>query len=149
MLCSSNTNSSSANKSFFFHVMFSFITGQKNNCLLCPWPNSPTRAWIYDTDSPVAASVAKRVECVTGLDTAQRVPDGPTSGEAFQVRDMMMMNVVMMSVVTMMLWWCLLWWWLLWWWCYGDICCNDDVMMMSIMMSVVMMTSVVMMLVLI
>ncbi|CAG5123945.1 unnamed protein product, partial [Candidula unifasciata] len=42
-------------------------------------------AWIYDADSPVATAVAKRIECVTGLDTSQRYPDGPTSGEAFQV----------------------------------------------------------------
>ncbi|CAG5116008.1 unnamed protein product, partial [Candidula unifasciata] len=42
-------------------------------------------AWIYDKDSPHAASVARRIECITGLDTSQREPQGPHSGEPFQV----------------------------------------------------------------
>nr|KAI8737383.1 prolyl 4-hydroxylase subunit alpha-3 [Biomphalaria glabrata] len=42
-------------------------------------------AWIWDNDSTKAKTLAKKIEHVTGLDTSQRLPDGPSSGEAFQV----------------------------------------------------------------
>ncbi|XP_059173651.1 prolyl 4-hydroxylase subunit alpha-3-like [Physella acuta] len=42
-------------------------------------------AWIWDNESKMATSIAKRIECITGLDTSQRLPFGPSSGEAFQV----------------------------------------------------------------
>uniref|UniRef100_A0A2C9KZG1 Uncharacterized protein n=1 Tax=Biomphalaria glabrata TaxID=6526 RepID=A0A2C9KZG1_BIOGL len=41
-------------------------------------------AWIWDNDSTKAKTLAKKIEHVTGLDTSQRLPDGPSSGEAFQ-----------------------------------------------------------------
>nr|KAG5692058.1 hypothetical protein BaRGS_021490 [Batillaria attramentaria] len=41
--------------------------------------------WITDSESPIAARLSARVEDITWLDTEQRLPAGPFSGEAFQV----------------------------------------------------------------
>ncbi|KAH9513593.1 hypothetical protein Btru_033446 [Bulinus truncatus] len=42
-------------------------------------------AWIWDNESKMAREISKKIELVTQLDTSQRLPDGPSSGEAFQV----------------------------------------------------------------
>ncbi|CAG5130153.1 unnamed protein product, partial [Candidula unifasciata] len=42
-------------------------------------------AWIYDCDSAIVASISTRIAHITGLETAQRLPDGPSSAEPLQV----------------------------------------------------------------
>ncbi|XP_059173648.1 prolyl 4-hydroxylase subunit alpha-3-like [Physella acuta] len=42
-------------------------------------------SWIRDYESDLASSISKRIEYITGLDTSQRHPYGPSSSEAFQV----------------------------------------------------------------
>ncbi|KAK7093424.1 hypothetical protein V1264_007184 [Littorina saxatilis] len=41
--------------------------------------------WMYDDELEIATRVSERVKSITGLEVAQRTPDGPSSSEAFQI----------------------------------------------------------------
>ncbi|GFO01412.1 prolyl 4-hydroxylase subunit alpha-3 [Plakobranchus ocellatus] len=41
--------------------------------------------WVWDNESPVAAEISLRIKHLTGLEVAQKFPEGPTSAEPFQV----------------------------------------------------------------